>query len=561
MEIYAVLGVVVLLLLIFYVSGKITEHRRKEYLIHALKDAFGKLPEEDYLASDLERIRKYHEKRKEHADKECFVIDEITWNDLEMDEIFALFNATQSSPGEEYLYHILHCMRLNEEENPVSRLSDHFLSNDQQRFQIQMILHKVGKIKQFSITDILNYANDLPQEKNLKHYLVDLGILLSAGLIFLNAAVGVLLLVVFLAISVISYFHRKAEISPYFTTFFYVIRLLKAAEEILKMEEAAFEAENEDLQKIVKSCRGFQRSAFFLATGVQFSQNILDILMEYIRILFHLDIIKFNSMLRFLQEHEEDVEQLREIIGRFDASIGVANARTAMELAIPEFTSVKTISVENAFHPLVRKPVPNSIAASSGILITGSNASGKSTFIKSIALCALLSQTIHVVPAQSYKACRVRLVTSMALKDEITHGESYFVVEIKSLKRIVDLAEEEGQPVLCFVDEVLRGTNTVERIAASSRILKSLNRKNAICFAATHDIELTHILDNEFTNYHFEEEVVNGDVTFQYRIKDGRSHTQNAIMLLSMIGFDKETIEDAKEAAAHFTQTSQWSKI
>ena len=81
------------------------------------------------------------------------------------------------------------------------------------------------------------------------------------------------------------------------------------------------------------------------------------------------------------------------------------------------------------------------------------------------------------------------------------------MVEIKSLKRIVDRAKEEGEPVLCFIDEVLRGTNTVERIAASTEILSLLAQKNALCFAATHDIELSYILDEIYTNYHFEEEV------------------------------------------------------
>ena len=79
-------------------------------------------------------------------------------------------------------------------------------------------------------------------------------------------------------------------------------------------------------------------------------------------------------------------------------------------------------------------------------------------------------------------------------------------MEIKALKRILTAAEQTGCPVLCFVDEVLRGTNTVERIAASSEILKYLKDKNVLCFAATHDIELTAILSGCYDNYHFQED-------------------------------------------------------
>ena len=79
----------------------------------------------------------------------------------------------------------------------------------------------------------------------------------------------------------------------------------------------------------------------------------------------------------------------------------------------------------------------------------------------------------------------------------------------------MDAAEAEGATVLCFVDEVLRGTNTVERIAASSRILQSLSQNGVMCFAATHDIELTQLLSESYSNYHFKEEIIDEEYHFQ----------------------------------------------
>ena len=120
----------------------------------------------------------------------------------------------------------------------------------------------------------------------------------------------------------------------------------------------------------------------------------------------------------------------------------------------------------------------------------------------------------------------------MALRDDILSQESYYIVEIRSLKRILDLTRSSELPVLCFIDEVLRGTNTVERIAASSRILQAIAEQGGLCFAATHDIELTYLLEKEYDNYHFEEQVEDDKVTFDYCLREGRACTRNAIRLL-----------------------------
>ena len=106
----------------------------------------------------------------------------------------------------------------------------------------------------------------------------------------------------------------------------------------------------------------------------------------------------------------------------------------------------------------------------------------------------------------------------MALRDDITGGESYFIVEIRSLKRILDESGRK-EPLLCIIDEVLRGTNTIERIAASSRILKALDHDWVLPVAATHDIELSYILEKRYRNFHFEEEVLDDGVVFDYLLR------------------------------------------
>ena len=206
-------------------------------------------------------------------------------------------------------------------------------------------------------------------------------------------------------------------------------------------------------------------------------------------------------------------------------------------------------------HP---RPVLNSIDAKRPVLLTGSNASGKSTFLKAAALCAILAQTIGFCPAEGYRGVHYRIRSSMALRDSLLNGESYFMVEIRSLKRIADLSSDGGRKVLCFVDEVLRGTNTTERIAASTEILRTLAKRGVLCFAATHDIELTRLLEDQYDNYHFEEELKDGDVVFSYELHPGRATTRNAIRLLESIGFDQEVTRRAAKRAEEFEKTGKW---
>ena len=111
---------------------------------------------------------------------------------------------------------------------------------------------------------------------------------------------------------------------------------------------------------------------------------------------------------------------------------------------------------------------------------------------------------------------------------------------------------------LCFVDEVLRGTNTVERIAASSEILESMERGGYPLLCGHHDIELTHILEKGYDNYHFEEEVRDNDVLFNYRLFKGRAVSRNAIKLLGVMGYDPKLIEKAQNMADHFLETGEW---
>jgi DNA mismatch repair ATPase MutS len=109
-------------------------------------------------------------------------------------------------------------------------------------------------------------------------------------------------------------------------------------------------------------------------------------------------------------------------------------------------------------------------------------------------------------------------------------------------------------------DEVLRGTNTIERIAASSQVLLQFAGQNCICIAATHDIELTFILEESYRNVHFQETITNNEILFDYRVRDGRATSRNAIKLLQLMGFGAAIVEEAEKRADGFLNRGNWKE-
>ena len=289
--------------------------------------------------------------------------------------------------------------------------------------------------------------------------------------------------------------------------------------------------------------------------------DMMEIGLDYLRMFFHLDIIKFNSMLAQVFAHRNEIDRILTIIGQIDVYLCVGEYRTFLgDYTVPIYEK-KSYRAKELYHPLLQDPVKNDIDVKKCMLITGSNASGKSTFLKTVAVNAVLAQSINTACAKSYTADYFRIYSSLTLKDNIFDGDSYYMAEIKSIKRIMDAYKAEGAPVLAFVDEVLRGTNTIERISASSVILQQLAGGNGYCFAATHDLELTEILRNYYENVHFEESIENNDIVFPYRLQKGKATSRNAIALLSIMGYDSAITNKAQNQAQRFEINHKWEVL
>ena len=547
------LGVVLFFMVEYRIELKRKEKRQRE----KNRNLWGRLSEKRYTKDQLQMIASYH-----HGQASRFSIDDITWNDLSMDEVFMSLNTTYSSVGEEYLYRTLRTPVFSVEElEKRSTLADVFEGNQKAREDVAFYLSCMGKNYRIPFTEYITRLMELNVGNSVLHLILLMLLVVSAILTIAKPDYGMPMLIIILLVNIASYYKEKGRVEPFFICIQRIAQLSDSAEKIAALRVPQMEDMTGELLTVTKQIKRDLRGAGMIQTGGSMGGSLIDVILDYLRMITHIDLIAFNHIFRSLKLREKEIFHLIDLVGRLELALVTASLREALPVwCRPDLSGIKPkLDAENLYHPLICDAIPNSINTEHHVLLTGSNASGKSTFLKSVAINAILAQTLYMTAASRYRSAWFKVYSSMALSDNLFEGESYFIVEIKSLKRIIDNVSASDYPVLCFVDEVLRGTNTVERIAASAQILKSFEGKSALCFAATHDIELTTLLASYYDNYHFTEEVCENDISFPYLLKKGPATSRNAIKLLSVMGYEGNLTQKAEETAKRFLESGKWS--
>ena len=544
--------VVIVLLFILYIRGLIISKREREKEKEKIRRQFGITLDKDYSEQG-----KAHRSAllKLNSDKEG-LLDDITWNDLEMDRIFEKIDSCKSAAGEEDLFFRLHNVGYIDEK--YKKLVKVFDNDEDARFELTLSMNKLGYLKKLSPYDYLDFLTKQEKKNSVRDILMDILFIPLIVLSFFYPLAGAAAVFILLIVNIFIYFRDKRVLDGLLVSLSFIVRVSEQGLWLADKKYQFLEEENNRLDSLKGLLKGIKNSGSYLIasgrnnTGASSPSSPIEMVLNYVNMVLHIDLIQYRQMLGKLSGHKDDYEWLIGLFGMLDSAISVASFRKSLANGycepVIEGSDAHKLNILDGYHPLIKKPVTNSIDTHRGILLTGSNASGKSTFLRMIAINAILAQTINTVCAKSYSAPKYKIFSSIALTDNLLGGESYFIVEIKSLKRILD-ASSEGMPVLCFVDEVLRGTNTVERISASKVILESLNKQNVLCFAATHDGELCELLDADYDNYHFEEQIVESDISFDYQLKKGPASTRNALVLLRNYGYAKELIDKAENMA------------
>ena len=216
---------------------------------------------------------------------------------------------------------------------------------------------------------------------------------------------------------------------------------------------------------------------------------------------------------------------------------------TRVHFCYPEFLPAEKgphITAQALENPLLSETtaVPNSAdLAASTTIVTGSNMSGKTTWLRTLGMSAILAWAGAPVCAERFALSPLALYTSIRVDDDLAHGISTFYAELLRIKTMV-AAEETGQPLLLLIDEIFKGTNSADRITGAEAALSRLTNDHTIALVSTHDFELCTLEPpgGIIRNAHFEEHYEDGKIAFDYRLREGRCVTTNAEYLLKMVG-------------------------
>ncbi|SER70094.1 MutS domain V [Butyrivibrio fibrisolvens] len=538
-------------------------------------DTFGKDPTKDavhYMRKDrLKQIGIYHRKMEQDLGTESGTfIDEITWNDLDMDHVFLRINHTGSFIGEQVLYNRLHCLKETDKRSEhrasgnsdsqaasgkdqwedFEKMADYFTLKQVQRSKVWEKLRGIGKKNTaYYMTELMSYFEPYSRCHMLIFRMLQITLVASfIGFVITAGQILKMLLIATACTNLAIYMFQKRKAEMMLECLEQICDLIGMCESFKKKEIIPGEWMGDEIIDDMKALKGLRIFAGrFVSRKLGAEIGLEGLLSDYILGITLWDLTFYNRIVRMIRVNEAAILRLFEFVGGIDMAISVASYRKSMDVyCIPDFVQGKTIEIQKLVHPLIAGAVPNSVVIKRNSFLMGANASGKSTFIKAVAINMILAQTIHTCSAESFSAPGMRVMTSMAVRDDVQSGESYYVREIKYLKRMMDAAGD-GVPVFCAVDEILKGTNKKERLAASEAVLRYLSDKNSIIMVATHDYELIERLKGKFGCYHFRCILSDEGVKFDYKVHEGEGGETNAVALLRFFDFPESVVDLANK--------------
>ncbi len=520
----------ILLVAIVNIVVSIIERRKLITKINTLWDNKSKL--ESFIRPNS-RFDAQYQTYKDEFEKKHPLIDDKTWSDLNLSALFHKINFNFTAIGEMKLYATLRGMFKIEDQSLIQRYND----DKSFRLNVSYILSKIGKNVYPLFPDQLS-----PISRNNLLMFCPLLPIVTLPIMFLSPGSGLFLFIGALILNVTLSMNLKKTYDQDLKSIFYTANVIKQCLALSKLEGTPEINVNFNHFKTSRRFSGFLakiESPDFVTSSILF-----------VKLIFMIDYVLFHLIQHSYFKYQDEVMKCYDYISTLDNHYSLAMYRRTLsyycEPVIDE--SVDGVHFQNLIHPLIDEDVavPNDLNLDNHILLTGSNASGKSTFMKAVALNIIMSQSLRTATADTFKCKPGYVYTSMANADDVLSGDSYFMAELKSIRRLFNI-DTQGT-VYCFIDEIFKGTNTTERIAASESVLSYLNAlPNYQVVAATHDIELSSLLERDYHNYHFNESINNNEIYFDYKIKPGKANTRNAIELLRITQFPNAIYERAKE--------------
>jgi DNA mismatch repair ATPase MutS len=473
-----------------------------------------------------------------------------TWEDLNGDLLFGLLDATVSPVGQQCLYHRLRSpladeATLHEFDATATLLAQQPVA----RGQALLALDQLTAHEAYYLTDLLS-GQPLPTLPGARFApLLALGLLatLLGGFWLPMLWAGTL---GFALTNAVFHIWQLTRIRNCIRPLLQLGRLRRAGQ--------ALQRATLPLQPLQPLAAPLARlgAIMWQVAFLQLKDNLL--VLELLKMLLLLDVLVYARCRAAVPQHAPAIRTVFEAVGYVDCALAVASFRQRHATCVPHFgPAAEGIQLQAGYHPLVPGCVPNDLTMTGpGVLLTGSNMAGKTTFMRTLGVTALLAQTVATCPATAYRAPFCRVLTSLSLADSLPMGKSYYLVEAETMRQLLLACDAAPGSYLLLLDELFKGTNTQERVAANKAVLAYLQPRGWVV-AATHDGELGALLRSSYVEYHFCETVTADDWYFDYRLKAGPLTTRNAIRLLARLHYPAQVIADAQALSTTLATRAQ----
>ena len=518
-----------------------------------LRDVWGQPVER---RRDLEAIAEYHRWRAEQENAPTY-LDDRTWTDLHLDLVFSKVDRTLSTIGSQSLYHRLRSSPTGEELDRFERLVQHFALRDEERFRAQALLARLSHPAGYRLWQICQKDRIKIPSWFWLFPVFGLAALASA-LAFLFWPRALLILFAIAIVNIVLRVKLWSQSHHLLGPFRQVGPLLKCAKAVLSDPPVREILGEQQVATSLRAVESLRSTARWASREFSMENELVGSTWEYLNVLFLVDANAMLFAARTLRRSGDSLLTIIEMLGEVDAAISTASLRVGPgEWTVPEFTQAgRPSELRDAKHPLIENAVPSSVVMKPGrgLIVTGSNMSGKSTFLRTVGVTIVLAQTLNTCPAGAYSSPRLRVRSAIGRSDDLMTGKSYYLVEVEAILELLRAGAEPEQHLFLF-DEIFRGTNTTERLAAGEAVLEALpldasGEGRHIVIAATHDAELVDMLAGTYDPYHFEETIHPDGLTFDYQILPGPTRTRTAIALLEINGAPPEIVRQARRRVA-----------
>ena len=476
-------------------------------------------------------------------------IDERIWVDLDLPILFRELDFTATDIGQQYLYRMLRQFReearLRSDYAVVKRLQ----TDAEARESILVELHPLGSSDLDAATRLLFGKVAKPTHRKLLVCAWSTGMttltvstLLLGGWLWYAALPA-------LVVNLIAcqWFTSRTDRLSY--AYHVLYQMLCVADAISRRRDLGHLPACADLEALRPDIVTLKRRSLLLALS-QASPNLFVAQpMHLVNLLTAIEPLLHTFNADRLDRCTDILCAVYEAIGSLEASIAVARYAERYPLHCnPCLVDGATIELRAAYHPLIPDPVPNDFDSTGrSALITGSNMAGKTSFIKTVGVNFVLARTLWICHAEHARFPPLGVATSIRTTDGIREGRSYYFAELERVLEFLEDGSMGTRGKLLLVDEIYRGTNTVERIAGAAAVLHELSKRHTV-LVTTHDTELSGLLSGRYSMLYFDE---TGEVEqpFDYRLKVGVCRTRNALKLMGKIGYPAHVVERALQIA------------